>query len=244
MKQYEKDRLKTRLQKESNDIKFEFDKLVKNTKRWLKNFENPDFTVTELKDSELVKGLGVNLELCHTYEDIIKTLGRSFCWSWFNFDVLGFIIERVSDGKMTKDFENYKKSFSKYCSKRKLYECPTYFAKRHPKLHRPVLVEFPDDIDHESLLDLKERLQGELASIICVQGRDLVLLTYTTGSTVLFYSLPIAVAEKAFPLSPEQEERLRELGVSKCYTYQDPESTDQVRCILTRFDCLVVWISL
>ena len=237
--------LKTRLEEESKCIKLEFDVLVRNTKRWLTECQHLAFTVADLKDSDPVKGLGVNLENCQSYEDIIKELGRCYCWSWFNFDVLESIIERVSDGKMTEDFEKYKKLFRKFCSERRVYECPTYFAKLNPKLQKPVLVEFPEDVDYTNLLVLKERFQGKLASIIGVRGRDLVLLTYTTGSIVLFYSLPIAVSEKAFPLSPEQWERLRELGVSKCYTYQDPESTDQVRCILAMiFSCLVVWISL
>ena len=135
----------------------------------------------------------------------------------------------MSVEEMTADFTNYQIDFNDYCSQKRLYECPTCSSKALRKLHRPVLVEFPEDIDCKNLLDLKKKFEIKLALIIGVRERDLVLLTYKEGSTVLYYSLPVAVADKAFPLSPEQLEMLAKIGVNNCYKYSEP--IIKVRCL-------------
>ena len=230
LKQHEKNILKAKLEEESRDIKLKFVLLVQKTMKWLTEQSNPLFTPMQLKN-RFLKGAKVYMKNSkrYTYEDFFDALENNYVWSWFSFDVLKSIIVLMSDGNLTVDFENYRKEFEKYCSQRRLYECPTYFSKALGKRHSSILVEFPADIDDMTLLDLKKKLEVKLALIIDVKRRDLVLLTYKDGSTVLVYSLPRAVADKAFPLSPEEEEMLAMIGVSKCYLYNEPKS--QVKCM-------------
>ena len=231
MKQHEKNILKAKLEEESRDIKLKFVLLVQKTMKWLTELSNPLFTPMQLKN-QFLKDEKVYMTQKYTYEDFFDALENNYVWSWFSFDVLESIIFLMTDGNLTVDFENYRKDFEKYCSQRRLYECPTYFTKALHKAHRPILVEFPTDIDDTTLLDLKKKLEVKLALILGVKERDLVLLTYKDGSTVLVYSLPRAVADKVFPLSPEQEELLAKIGVSKCYLYSSPEPKSQVQCML------------
>ena len=225
--QRQKDILKAKVYEDSKNIKIQFNVLVLKTRRWLE--EASVFTPRELKNSQFLNELGVNLTKLQTFQDIFDALEGSHCWSWFSFDVLESIIALKSDMNMTADFKSYVKAFHEYCSQIRLYECPTCFSKALRELHRPLLVEFPDDIDHMTLQDLKNKFETKLALIIGVKERDLVLLTYKDGSTVLVYSLPRAVADKVFPLSPEQYKMLAKIGVSKCYLYSEP--TNQVRCM-------------
>ena len=227
MKKCEKDILKEKLEEDSNCIKLQFDALVIETQRWLTKYA--EYTPEELKTSSLLIDFHIDMKELRTFDEIFNVLKRSYCWSWFSFNLLESIIYLMSDSQMTEDFKKYEEDFIDYCSQRRLYECPTNFSKAHCKLHRPVFIEFPEDIDNKNLLDLKIKFEVKLALIIGVKERDLVLLTYKDGSTVLVYSLPVAVADKVFPLSIEQEERLKDLGVSKCYLYTEPTIQDQVR---------------
>ena len=215
---------------ESRAIKQKFVLLVQNTMKWLTKQIDPAFTPMQLKKLFLND---VSVEMknseSYTYEDIFDAFKSNHCWSWFSFDTLKSIIELMSNFEMTVEFTNYEKAFNEYCSQRKLYECPTCFSPILHKLNRPVLIEFPEDIDDITLFDLKKKLERKLARIIGVKERDFVLLTYKDGSTVLVYSLPRSVADKVFPLSPEQKEMLAKIGVSKCYLYSEP--TNQVRCM-------------
>ena len=164
-----------------------------------------------------MKEFHLNLAESKTFEDIFDVLQSSYCWSWFNFGILKSIISRMHDSNISEMLEEYEKRFEEYCSNRRIYECPTHFSNANRNLHRPLLVELPEDI---SLCDIKE-LEIKLARILAVKNRDLVLLTYKVGSTVLIYSLPRAVADEVFPLSPEQKKLLTIMGIRKCYLYHE-----------------------
>ena len=176
----QKDILKAKANELSMNIKIQFNVLVLKTRRWLEKASV--FTPRELKNSPLLNELGVNLTNLQTFQDIFEALEGSHCWSWFSFDALESIITMASS-KNTADLNSYKKAFHEYCSQRRIYECPTYYSKTLHKLHRPLLVEVPEDIDYISMRDLKNRFEIKLALILDIRDRDLVLLTYNDVST-------------------------------------------------------------
>ena len=217
LQQCEKNTLEAKLEEDTRYIRLRFDELIKNTQRWITTkCEKPVFTPEELKGSQFLMDLDIKeLNDAETLNDIFNVLKRSYCWSWLHFDILESIISLLSDQKMTPEFEEYKTSLKDYC-KRRLYECPTYIARTHHKLRVPLLMKLPEDIVDQALSDLK-KFEKKFALIVGV--KDLVLLTYSKGCTCLIYSLPKAVAEKSFPLSPGQVKTLAKLGVSQCYLY-------------------------
>ena len=217
LKQCEINTLEATLEEESTYVKLKFDVLVKETQRWVAKLEKPVFTPKELKRTRLLMDLHIDeLNDAQTYDDIFDALNHSYCWSWLHFDILESIISLLSDEKMTPEFQRYRNLLSDYC-KRRLYECPAYIARTHHKLRVPLLMKLPEDAINIVLSDLK-KFERKIALIIGV--RDLVLLTYSKGCTCLIYSLPKAVAEKSFPLSPGQTSMLEKLGVSEFYLHQ------------------------
>ena len=214
----ERNTLELKLERDSKDIKLEFDVLVKETQRWASTKkENLHFTPKELKNTHLLMDLHIDkLNNAQTFDDIFDALNHSYSWSWLHFDILESIISLLSHKKMTPEFEEYKKCLNDYC-KRRIYECPSYISRTHHKLRVPLLMKLPEDFVEKSLSEL-EKFEKEVFLITGV--KHFVLLNYTKGCACLIYSLPKAVAEKTFPLSVEQTTMLEKLGVIECYLYQ------------------------
>ena len=196
----------------------------------------PKYSPAQLKGVGFLRRLQItNLKAAQSFAGIFEVLQESNSWSWFQFDVLKKIIKFMSkstDDLIQNDLQLYKESFNEYCSSRRLYECPKKFSEANRELHRLLIAEFPTNISTKTdLQHLKKDFEMELRGILGIRKEDLDLLTYKNSATILIYSLPRAVADKVFqiPLSPEQEEMLVKIGLSKCYLY--PEPTNQVRCI-------------
>ena len=218
-----------KVKKESENIIFQFDKLVAETEKWLSESKNLKFTPNQLKVAGFLRRLqNVDLKSAKSFADIFRVLQESYCWSWFQFDVLKKVIVFMSkskDKRMLKHLKSYKKKFEEYCLNRNLYDCPWKLSEANRKLHCPLIVEFPTtDI---KLQLLKKDFGLELREILGIRNQDLILLTHE-NARVLIYSLPRPVANKAFPLSPVQKETLQKIDAN-CYLCPESTNQDQVR---------------
>ena len=224
MSRTERNILFKRLRDKSNDIKIDFTRLLKSTELWLSN--NSRHTPKQLK--KILKH--PNLSNASDFESIIYILDNSNVWSWFSFDYLERIIRICSPerNELLPEFNEYKREFNDYC-KRSLFECPSLMASYEPKYHYPLFVKLADEeFKNPTLEDLRSDFEISLTTIIEVEPRDLVLLTYQEGCTQLIYSIPRDVANNTFPLSEAQKEMLLKMGVLECYLVRD-----DVRIILT-----------
>ena len=206
-----------RLTDESRAIKISFKRLVKSTELWLSSKSH--FSPKQLKSALKHPSLSDALD----FETIMDNLDNSNVWSWFSFDCLETIIRLCSPerNELITEFTEYTKEFEDFC-RRSVFECSNLIANYEPFYQVPLFVKLADEeFKNPSLTDLRENFENILATIIEVEPRDLVLLTYQDGCTQLIYSLPRAVAKKAFPLSQEQKEMLLKMGVLECYLFPD-----------------------
>ena len=143
------------------------------------------------------------------FDSIFLILSNSNIWSWFSFRYLKIIIRLCSkdDSELFHEFTEYNKKFEDYC-RRSVFQCPNLIASYEPEYHNPLFVKVADEDGRFSLNDLRKKFETKLVTIIHVERRDMVLLTYQEGCTQLIYSLPKAVAEKTFPLSQMQKQML------------------------------------
>ena len=211
--------LRKRLTDESEYILNQFTSLVMTTKMWLKN-ESP-YSPEDVKDALKC----TILKDASDFDSIFHILNDRNVWSWYSFHLLKRIIDPLSPtgSELFNKFKKYEEKFKAFC-KRSLFECPDLIANYDPEYHIPLFVKVglaDEEFKNPSLMYLRENFQDTLASIIEVEDRDLVLLTYQDGCTQLIYSLPRAVAKKAFPLSQEQREMLLKMGVLECYLFPD-----------------------
>ena len=198
---------------------------------WLKR--NSRCSPDELKDD--LKVTTCILNDASDFDSIIHILKNNNFWSWFSFDYLKTIILLCSpDGseglEAFPEFNEYEKRFKFFC-KRSVFECPNLIANYEPLYQDPVFLKLADEeFKNPSLIHLRESFENALAKVIQVEPRDLILLTYMDGCTQLIYSLPRAVAKKAFPLSQVQKEMLMKMGVLECYLFPH-DAVDEVRNI-------------
>ena len=215
--------LRKRLTDESEHILNQFTSLVMSTKMWLKN-ESP-YSPQDVKDALKC----TILKDASDFDSIFHILNDRNVWSWYSFHLLKRIIDPLSPtgSELFNKLKKYEENFKAFC-KRSLFECPNLIATYDPDYHIPFFMKVADEeFKNPSLMHLRENFQDTLASIIELEDRDLVLLTYQDGCTQLIYSLPRAVAKKAFPLSQEQKELLSKVGVLECYLFPD-DPVDEV----------------
>ena len=211
----------------SEEIKIKFAKLELSTKKLLKS--NSSISPEELK--YVLKPFNSILKDALDFDSIFHILINSSVWSWYSFGYLNRIIHLCSkdDSELFREFNEYNKEFEEFCQ-RSVFECPELIANYEPDYHYCMFVKLADEDDefkNPSLKYLQNKFETKLAAIINVEPRDLVLLTYQDGCTQLIYSLPRAVAKKAFPLSQVQKEMLLKMGVLECYLFPD-DPVDEV----------------
>ena len=224
----EKDILLQQLTDESEKIKTKFIRLVKSTELWLntKSRYFPQQLKTTLKRPDLSVALD--------FKSILTSLDNSNVWSWLSFNYLKRIILMCSRESFERipEFIEYEKEFKAFC-RRSVFDCPNLIANYEPLSQVPLFVKLADEeFNNPSLSDLEKQFKTALATIIEVEPRHLILLTYQDSCTHLIYSLPRAVAKKAFPLSQEQKEMLLKMGVLECYLFPD-DPVDEVSLGIT-----------
>ena len=217
---------------ESEEIKIKFAKLEISSKMWLKS--KLPYSPEQLK--YVLKPLNSILKDASDFDSVFHILINSNVWSWYSFGYLNRIIRVCSkdNSELSREFNEYNKEFEEFCL-RSVFECPNLIANYEPDYHNCLFVKLADEDDefkNPSLKHLHDKFENKLATIINVEPRDLVLLTYQDGCTQLIYSLPRAVAKKAFPLSQEQKEMLLKMGVLECYLFPD-DPVDEVSLGIT-----------
>ena len=146
--------------------------------------------------------------------DIIKNKS-----SFFNYELLGYMIELSGTDSDKQNLEKYRTEFRAY-AKRRVYECPSIFAKSNPsdtELH----VKLDSKYDKCTLTELEE-LQGRLYMILNRKVYTIRLLSVENGCFKLTYAIPRYIEKITFPLSEKQESELAALGILQliCSNYQ------------------------
>ena len=220
--------LEQKLFDESEEIRIKFGKLVMSSIMWLKS-KSP---CSPKQIKYFLKPFISILKGASDFDSIFHILITNNVWSWYSFRYLNRIIHLCSkdDSELLHEFNEYNKEFEEFC-KRSVFECPNLIANYDPEYHDCLFVKLADaeegEFKNPSLKCLQNKFETKLATIINVEPRDLVLLTYQDGCTQLIYSLPRAVAKKEFPLSQEQKEMLLKMGVLECYLFPD-DPVDEV----------------
>ena len=220
--------LKKKLNEEFRMIRNKFDALVMSTQNEL-NSSKCNCTPQLLKESclfqELACDLGKPIEAADDFDSIFTVLKKECCFTWFHFNVLMDIIS-ICLLNGFQEHEEYVKYFNSYCE-RSLFHCPNLIGKYSKEYSNPLFVKVDDAVFKNSTINrYRKEFESSLVTIIKIEHRDLVLLTYGEGCTRLVYSLRHSAANRAFPLSQQQNEMLSKIGVQNCYLCTDLESAE------------------
>ena len=216
----EKQQLQRKLYKDSREIMYKFQELF-------------SATVTSLKErrvtvNELSNHLGCLGALEPTYEDSkrrylrqelpgaetvddVMAVVREYS-SFFNYRMLGNIINHVGGEQDKKNLTKYLEDFAEY-AKRKVFQCPREVGTMIGEGHANIFVTLDKSYDNctvSSLDDFKMELKRTLniSSDVMIQ-----LCRIEVGSVKLTFQIPNFVQKAVFPLSYEQEMALARLGI-------------------------------
>ncbi len=160
-------KLIAQLEKESVDIKYEFEKLIKETTNCLENVGNlKDFFKVYYRLTELPK----YFEHTDTIPDVMIRLSGEKYWTFFSYQFLASIINTLCRNRaITVELKNYESSFRDYCQ-HKICEMPANLIKcaTAPSIdpNSLLLVKFDDTFSLSDPLNKVEKIQHEIEQLL------------------------------------------------------------------------------
>ncbi len=217
MLETERRRLIRRLQSETDDMKRKFAILVCRTMKLLKEKEIivEDLrvliaTLNERDGNRITKKLKKKANMNNAF------LALNKFWSFFECDVLSSIIVSFCS-ELRTELEEYISSLKEYC-KRRICEVPSDScisrevskSERKKKLYIKIDKSFTSEMEKIKMKDL-QALENTLEKIL---GTKLWILKIEEGC-ILFTFHCLHEFDELFPLNSEQEEELRQMGITK-----------------------------
>ena len=157
------------------------------------------------------KSLSESLRSATTIDATFFVLGEH--WSFFNYEILEYIIERLGDDNDKKSLEAFLEKFETFC-KHKIFEvAPSSCGHKQSSLKKEkrMFVVVTEKSMLQNLGDVKDA-QHKLASMLGINSAQLRLHRIDEGSVILVMSVPDIVAQKLFPLPKDKVAELKREG--------------------------------
>jgi hypothetical protein len=150
------------------------------------------------------KTLAAAFKKHETMRDLFSQISKHI--SFFDYELVKFLIRNLGSHNLKKKLEKYKKMFNEYC-KRRVIECPDdAFGDVHES---EKLIKLKTDKDMEKLtVEELKKLQYQISSVL--GQRVLRLLRVEEGCVQLTFRMTC----EEFTLNSKQQQDLRNVGVS------------------------------
>ena len=154
----------------------------------------------------------------------VSDIVLEYC-SFFDYDLLSYLVEFFGSDKDNSDLGAYEKSFEEY-AKRKVYECPSEVGEvSDSEQERTVVVKLDHHYEGCSLNTLIN-LRKKICDILSI--KFMKLCRVERGCICLTFQLPSHVLDAILPLTDQQKELLSSLHVlfimSGDYVYESKVS--------------------
>ena len=240
----QREKLRSRLRVESQDIMFEFAKLLSKVYKSLCEQKVPlDTLVTHLlslgafdpvsNDSQkpLLKAVSKELQTASSIEKVLFII-RDYT-SFFNYHVIEHIVDGLGTDQDRVELQNYKEHFHQYCERR-IYECPLVYGPTSIAHHAELVLKVDSVFEKFTVVEL-ENFRCRLSKLFSVSSQSVLRLCQVEeGCMQLVFQVPLFVQEEIFPLSIEQERALPAEGVIRltCGDYQFDAKVSSY-CVIT-----------
>ena len=135
-------------------------------------------------------------------------------WSFFNYEILEYIIERLGDDNDKKSLEVFLEKFKTFC-KHNIFEvrAPSSIGHKQGSLKKGkrMFVVVTKTSILQKFGDVKDA-QHKIASILDINSAQLQLHRIDKGCVILVMSVPDIVAQKLFPLPKDKVAELKREG--------------------------------
>ena len=225
-------KLRGRLQFESQRIMIRFQKLVSAT---IKSFKRRCVPLDDLLSHVMTLGAlnpvfkepQVPL-FCYCFHKLeaADTVSKFFLvlkdyLSFFNYHIIEHIIEELGTEEDKAELQKYKDDFNQYAKKR-VFECLPEFGPVSDADHADIFVKVDSHYDNFTVSQI-EQFRHKLSEILRVSPQGVLrLCRVDKGCFQLMFQVPSFVQQEIFPLSKEQEGALSVLHVTRltCGKYQ------------------------
>ena len=157
------------------------------------------------------KSLSQALRSATTIDAMFSVLGEY--WSFFNHEILEYIIERLGDKKDKKNWKTFFEKFKTFC-KHKIFEvASSSYGREQDSLReeRKSFVVVTEKCMLQNIGDVKDA-QHKLASMLGINSAQLRLQRIDEGSVILVMLVPDIVAQRLFPLPKDKVAELKREG--------------------------------
>ena len=239
----QKEDLRTRLKRETKAIMLQFYGLLSD---FFESLKRRSISVDDLKthlmaldafdedDSEhqsIFSEQSDKLEHADTINEVFAVI-KVFC-SFFNYELIEYLIERVGTDEDKTHFKDYQSKFAEY-ARRRIYESPPKTAMCTPDQSKIYIKLESRYSEKHSLNDLRN-FRFHLSELLKISPYALRLCCIEKGCIRLTFQLPNFVKQRVFPLTSDQESGLQKLGVTQvvCGDYEFPNEV----CPTTTIEC-------
>ena len=141
-------------------------------------------------------------------------IGLSNYVSFFNYDIIGQIINELGTEEDKRELQKYKDDFQEY-AKRRIYECPPQFGPVSETDHADIFVKVDSHYGSYTVAELQD-FQNRISALFRISSQGVLrLCRVEKGCFQLMFQVPSFVQQQIFPLSSEQERALVAEGVIK-----------------------------
>ena len=148
-----------------------------------------------------------------TIDTIWQVIGEYF--SSFDYDILELIADTLGDDSDKQNFAKYKEDFEAYARRRLVIDKTSSGSDCESNGENTTMLVVLDSSYDECEIGHLKRLQIKLSKVLNLNNGILQLCKVKEGSVQLVFQIPNFITEDIFPLSPDQESALGELGVTQ-----------------------------
>ena len=153
------------------------------------------------------------MEKAETTDEIFRILSE-YC-SFFNHDIIKYIVDEVGTVDDKANLEDYKENFTEYC-RRSVFECPFCIcSEKSPHFSMLKMKVVSDIMTKPYSMEAVQLFQAEVSSLLWITKYTLKLCSVEEGCLQLMFQIPRFLSSILFPLSYDQVNGLKDLGVTK-----------------------------
>ena len=222
----DKDLLCGHLRRQFQHISRKYSKLVQSIKRSLKSQGVTAMELTDmLRDLQgyiphrekaghlLLQDRIQEMEKAKTTDEVFRILSE-YC-SFFNHDIVKYIVDEVGTDADKANLEDYKDNFTEYC-RRSVFECPFSICSEKSQHFSMLVMKVVSDIMTKPYsMEAVQLFQAEVSSLLYITKYVLKLCSVEEGCLQLTFQIPCFLSSILFPLSADQVKGLKDLGVTK-----------------------------
>ena len=148
--------------------------------------------------------------------------------SFFNYEVIDYIVSRLGDTKDNENMNVYKEKFREFC-KRRIFEVkPQVYGSAQAVQGRRKFVVLAHELRIFSSVEEVKAAERKITSLLNLKASQLHLERVNCGSILLVFSISNFVAQELFPLEKTMSCKMKDAG----FTLFVPESKIHQVCYL------------